>query len=129
MTKFGPFVVSSTTILFSAALLAQDRVSIVPRSRSIAPVVSRANLRLDVQLVQIPVTVTDLRGQPLAALDRGAFRIFEDDVERPITAFSITDAPISATLVFDSSRSMKPRIGDTRAAVDQFLKSAMPEDE
>ena len=31
-------------------------------------------------------------------------------MEQPITAFSSLDAPISATLVFDSSRSMKPRI-------------------
>jgi VWFA-related protein len=88
-----------------------------------------SNLRSDVHLVQIPVTVTDLRGQPLIALNRSAFRVFEDEVERPVTAFSITDAPISATLVFDSSRSMKGRISDARAAVEQFLKTAMPADE
>ena len=89
----------------------------------------RANLRFDVSLVQIPVTVTDIHGHPLIDLQQSAFRLFEDEVERSITAFSITDSPISATLVFDSSRSMKPRIADARAAVEQFLKTAVPADE
>ncbi len=91
--------------------------------------VSHANLRLDVQLLEIPVTVTDLRGQPLIDLRQDAFHVFEDEVERPISAFSIVDAPISATLVFDRSRSMKGRIGDARAAVEQFLKMSAPGDE
>src|SRR4051794_35422083 len=129
MTKFG-LLVFSLGALVCSAILAQDRISISPRSRpTTAAALTYANLRSDVRLVQIPVTVTDLRGQPLIALNRTAFRIFEDEVERQITAFSITDAPISATLVFDSSRSMKGRIGDARAAVEQFLKTAMPSDE
>src|SRR5262245_17382234 len=117
-------------LCFSILLLpAQERVAISPRSRPEAAKVLRANLRFDVRLVQIPVTVTDLRGKPLSKLPQSAFRVFEDDVERDISAFSITDAPISAMLVFDSSRSMKGRIGDARAAVEQFLKTAMPPDE
>jgi len=129
MTKFGLLVFSLGTLVCSA-ILAQDRISISPRSRpTTAAALTYANLRSDVRLVQIPVTVTDLRGQPLIALNRSAFRLFEDEVERPITAFSITDAPISATLVFDSSRSMKGRIADARAAVEQFLKTGMPGDE
>jgi VWFA-related protein len=79
--------------------------------------------------VQIPVTVTDLRGQPLSELPRDAFRLFQDDIEQPITAFSTSDAPISAGLVFDSSRSMKGRIDDARTAVEQFLNTRVPLDE
>jgi VWFA-related protein len=80
-------------------------------------------------MVQIPVVVTDLRGKPLNDLAMEDFRLFEDDVEQPITAFSMDDAPISAMLLFDSSRSMKPRLSDTRAGVQQFLKTALPGDE
>ena len=39
------------------------------------------------RLVQIPVTVTDLRGKPLLDLRKADFRVFEDEVEKPITAF------------------------------------------
>lgn len=130
MTKFAPLVFFLITMGCIATLFAQDRVSIAPRARpETRAVLPAANLRYNVRLVQIPVTVTDLRGQPLIALDRSAFRVFEDEIERPITSFSITDAPISATLVFDSSRSMKGRIADARAAVDQFLKTGQPADE
>jgi Ca-activated chloride channel homolog len=129
MTKLTLFVASLGAFSLSSAL-AQDRVSILPRSRpEVRPALPAPNLRLDVRLVQIPVTVTDLKGQPMAELPRESFRLFEDEVEQPIYSFSITDAPISATLVFDSSRSMKGRIADARAAVDQFLNARIPGDE
>jgi Ca-activated chloride channel homolog len=130
MTKPDSVVASLGVLVFSTALLAQSAISISPRSRP-EPVLLRpaANLRLDVKLVQIPVTVTDLRGQPLVELPQSAFRLFEDEVEQPISTFSMTDAPISATLVFDSSRSMKGRIDDARAAVDQFLNARLMGDE
>jgi Ca-activated chloride channel family protein len=80
-------------------------------------------------MVQIPVTVTDLRGSPVLGLGSGNFRVFEDDLERTITSLSVSDAPISAGIVFDSSRSMKRRIDDSRAAVDQFLKTSGAADE
>jgi len=86
-------------------------------------------MRVDVQLLQVAVTVTDAHGQPLTHLQQNSFRIFQDDIERPITTLSITETPISATLVFDSSRSMKGRVGDARAAVEQFLKMSIPGDE
>ncbi len=42
---------------------AQDRVAITPRAQpEPALAVNRATMRMNVRLVQIPVTVTDLRG-------------------------------------------------------------------
>lgn len=108
---------------------AQERVSIVPRVRAAPAKMPRADMRLDVKLVQIPVTVTDLRGKPLLDLGRNDFRIFEDDVEQQITAFSQSDSPISAGLVFDASRSMKSRIQDSRRAAEQFFHTSGPGDE
>jgi len=86
-------------------------------------------MRLDVKLVQIPVTVTDLRGKPLLDFEQRDFRVFEDDVEQEITAFAQSDAPISAGLVFDTSRSMKSRLQDSRKAVEQFLRTSGNGDE
>ena len=131
MARFGPFVVLLSVALPGAALRAQERVSIKPRPRPPAAALSprTARLRLDVRLVQIPVVVTDAHGKPLIDLPKEAFRIFEDDVEQPITTFSLSDAPISATVVFDSSRSMKPHIGEARAGVEQFLNTSIPGDD
>ena len=129
MLRFG--LTAALVLLAAGALRAQDHVSISPRSRPSLPAAAAkaVNLRFDVRLVQVPVTVTDARGLPKTDLPRDAFRVFEDDVERPISSFLIDDAPISATLIFDSSRSMKPRMTDARAAVEQFLKTAMPGDD
>jgi len=107
------FLVSGTVVR------SQENVTLTPRPRPTLTTVARTgvNLRHDVRLVQVPVVVTDLRGKPLNELERDSFRLFEDDVERDISSFMMTDAPVSATVIFDSSRSMKPRIADARAAV------------
>jgi VWFA-related protein len=114
--------------LVAAALTGQD-VTITPRARTQAVNLPRANLRMDVQMVQIPVTVTDLRGKPLLDLSKGDFRLFEDEVEKSITAFFTADTPISAGIVFDSSRSMKNRLRDARESVEQFLHTGSTGDE
>src|SRR4051794_36094645 len=129
MKTSGSLVVLLSTFILGVLLPAEDQVSITPRMRQKTGGLSRANMRVDVQLLQVAVTVTDAHGQPLTQLQQNSFRIFQDDVERPITTLSITETPISATLVFDSSRSMKGRVGDARAAVEQFLKMSIPGDE
>jgi Ca-activated chloride channel family protein len=107
----------------------QERVAITPRAHPEPARSVRVNMRMDVRLVQIPVTVTDLRGSPVLGLAKTNFRVFEDDVERPVTALSVSDAPISAGVVFDTSRSMKPRLHDSRTALDEFLKTSGAADE
>ena len=113
----------------AAMIAGGQEVSITPRVRPQNVSLPRANLRMDVQMVQIPVTVTDLRGKPLMDLHKTDFRVFEDEVERPITAFFTSDTPISAGVVFDSSRSMKNRLKEARRAVDQFLATGSDGDE
>jgi len=123
MVKFSLF------LLCIYAVEGQQRIAITPRARPAAPAVHTANLRYDVRLVQIPVVVTDPRGKPVIDLARENFRLFEDDVERSIASFTTDDAPISAMLVFDSSRSMKSRMSDARTAIEQFLKTSLPGDD
>ncbi len=57
------------------------------------------------------------------------FRVFEDEIEKPIAAFFTADTPISAGVVFDSSRSMRNRLQDARQAVEQFLHTGSTGDE
>ena len=107
-----------------------ERVAIEPRVHAARPeAIRHATFRLDVKLVQIPVTVTDVRDRPVLGLAESSFRVFEDDVEQHIAAFSMGDAAISAGLVFDSSGSMRHHIGESREAVSRFLNTAVPGDE
>jgi Ca-activated chloride channel homolog len=109
---------------------AQTKVSLTPRARpAVASSLPSSNFRVDARMVQIPVTVTDPLDRNVMNLTADNFRVFEGDVEQKISAFSMADAPISAGVVFDTSGSMKRRLQESRAAVQQFLDSAVPNDE
>ena len=90
---------------------------------------SSVNLRVDVKLVLIPVTVTDPFGAPYPGLSREAFRLFEDGVEQQLKYFSAEDAPISLGVVFDASGSMQGKLDQSRAALSEFFDTAVPGDE
>ena len=106
-------------------------VAIEPRARpGPAPEIVRpATFRLDVKLIQIPITITDSRNRPVLGLERDRFRVFEDDIEQQIAAFSMTDGAVSVGLVFDSSGSMRTHIADSRKAIDEFLKTSVQGDQ
>jgi Ca-activated chloride channel homolog len=117
-------------VCLSAALLSgqEPRVTIEPRQKpeSAKP---NANLRVDVNEVTIPVTVTDISGQPVTGLPSEAFHIYEDGVEQPKAHLSEQDAPLSIGILFDASASMKVKLNQSRQAVVQLLKASMPGDE
>jgi Ca-activated chloride channel family protein len=105
----------------------EPRVSIVPRrSESKAP---KSDIRVDVNVVLIPVTVTDQVGKTVLGLPSEAFHISEDGVEQPLAHLVRQDAPLSVGLVFDSSKSMDDKLDKSREAITQFLQTSMPGDE
>lgn len=89
----------------------------------------RANIRVDTNLVLIPVTVTDPLNRPVTGLEKEHFRIFEDKVEQTITQFAADDAPLAMGLVFDVSGSMGDKLRKSRQAAAQFFRTANEEDE
>lgn len=112
------------------AVCSGQLVSIVPRNGPAHPEeLPRSTFRLEVKLIEIPVSVKDLRDRPVLGLPQSGFRLFEDGAEQQIVAFSRLDAPISTGLVFDTSGSMRNRMQDSRAAVEQFLTTSVKGDE
>jgi len=83
---------------------------------------------VDVDLVLVPATVIDPRGRLVSGLNRGHFRVFEDNVEQEVELLHIEEAPISVAIVFDISGSMKRIIHQAREAAMEFLRTAGPED-
>ena len=86
-------------------------------------------IRTDVNLVMVPVTVTDRRGATVNGLDRTNFSVFEDRVPQSIVSFSAEDAPSSVGLIFDTSGSMRDRLDAATASLRTFVENANPEDE
>src|SRR2546430_1456901 len=78
-------------------------------------------LRVDVNLVIVPVTVTDRNGKIISGLDRSRFKVFDDGVPQPIVSFSTEDLPASIGLVLDVSGSMKQSLATARSLVRSLL--------
>jgi len=111
----------------------EPKVSIKPRPRTPAAAEESgprsANIRVETELVLIPVTVTDPLNRFVTGLEKQHFKVYEDKVEQTITHFASEDAPLSVGFVFDVSGSMGAKLRKSREAVAQFLKTTNPEDE
>ena len=104
------------------------RVAIAPRSRP-EPKGAGGDIRVDVNVVLIPVTVTDPLGKPVLGLPPEAFHVSEDGVEQPVARLVNQDSPLSVGLVFDASKSMDNKLDKSREAIAQLLRASMPGDE
>ena len=82
-----------------------------------------------VDLVLVPVTVTDPMNRLVTGLDKDNFQVFEGKEEQEVRHFSAEDAPISLGVIFDMSGSMSSKIERAREAVGEFFKTANPQDE
>ncbi len=86
-------------------------------------------IRVDSNLVLVPVTVTDNRGKLVPGLLPADFTLLEDGKLQQIQSLSRENAPISLGIVVDLSGSMSNKLGKTLAAVNEFLSNLEPEDE
>jgi len=117
-------------LLFGAALLstqfstAQDLGSPKPPAPRKDP-----QIRVAVDLVQVPATVVDPYGRIVTGFKKGNFRVFEDGVEQEILNFSDEDVPVSIGLVLDLSGSIADKMPIIRTGAVDFLRNGNPEDE
>jgi Ca-activated chloride channel homolog len=82
------------------------------------------SIRLNVNLVQLPATVTDSSGHSVPGLSLQAFRLLVDGVPQPITAFHGEDAPVTAGIVIDNSASMASKKSAVIAAALAFARGS-----
>jgi Ca-activated chloride channel family protein len=86
-------------------------------------------IKSKVDLVLVPVTVTDPMNRLVTGLDKENFEVFEGKERQELRDFSSEDAPISLGVIFDMSGSMASKIERAREAVIEFFKTANPQDE
>ena len=117
-----------------------DDVHIAPREATVAvakaeysPNLASAALapriRTNVDLVLVPVSVTDGMQRLVTGLDQANFQVFEGKKSLPIKHFSSEDAPISVGILVDASGSMKNKMDRVQEAVNQFCEASNPGDE
>ncbi len=88
-----------------------------------------ARIRVDVNLVLVPATVTDTMNRLVTGLERENFYIYDKDVLQTIKSFSTQDAPVTIGIIFDLSGSMSSKFVRARKALSEFLRTSNPQDE
>ena len=128
-------VVLFWVVFTSLRVLAQtdlNDVHVVPRVTTEHAATNSANqatIRKNVDLVLVPVTITDKMDRLITGLDKENFRLYENKREQPIQHFSSEDGPVSIGIILDTSTSMSSKINRAQDAVREFCKAANPEDE
>jgi Ca-activated chloride channel family protein len=125
----------------SAPAQSDEPVHVVPREKPAAAVSRELNvpeqaliphtkpIRADVNVVLVPVTVTDTRNRPVLGLDKEDFRLYEGEEPQHIRYFSSEDGPISIGILLDLSKSMSNKIDTAREALSEFFRTAHPDDD
>lgn len=111
-------------LLVTASAPASSHFQGTPNNPNTPPII-----RSQVDLVVLPVTVTDRKGHPVLGLTEGDFRVFENGQLQSITRFSHTDVPVTTGLVVDSSGSMGPNRPEVAEAAKDLLIASNPQDE
>lgn len=86
----------------------------------------RFSEEIEVNLIELPVMVTDSAGVPVTNLKEGDFSVFENGKDQKISTFNYaSNLPISAGVLIDHSGSMKPRMEQAKSAAVEFFKRIM----
>lgn len=86
-------------------------------------------LQTTVEMVLVPVTVTDHYGKTIEGLKAQTFTLFDDGALQRIASLVNEDAPASVGLVLDTSGSMRDSLGAAKEVIHTFLTTANPGDE
>ena len=84
--------------------------------------------RVDVDVVQVTVTVADGHGKFVRNIPKDAFHVFEDGRKQAVTHFASEDVPLELVAAIDISGSMAPAMPKLKKAVKEFLGDVPPQD-
>ncbi|MFN0138926.1 MAG: VWA domain-containing protein [Pyrinomonadaceae bacterium] len=85
-------------------------------------------VRVETNLITIPISVFDRDGLYIPGLRQSEFKIFEDGVEQEIEYFGTTDKPFTVALVLDTSPSTQYKIDEIHKAAIAFVDQLQPQD-
>ncbi len=85
-------------------------------------------VRIDTQLIDVPVVITDKSGKPLVDLKQSNFVLYEDGKKQEITDFNATSAPFEVALLLDTSGSTRSDLQLIQRAAAGFIASLRPGD-
>lgn len=85
-------------------------------------------IKVDTQLIDVPLAVTSPAGVPLKGLKASNFVIYEDGKKQDVVDFAATTAPFEVALVLDTSGSARNDLLLIQRAAADFIASLRPGD-
>jgi Ca-activated chloride channel family protein len=116
-------LVASITLLLLLTLVGALLLARVPAKASPVPQIS-----VQVNLVSVPVTVTDARGEFVSKLSRENFRMLVDGTEQPIEYFSSEEEPAQVLILLETGPAVYLLQGEHIAAASVFLSGLSADD-
>jgi VWFA-related protein len=89
----------------------------------------QTTIRANVDMVSLPVVVTDKVGKRITDLKQEDFRVFENGVQQEIAGFAATDEPVDIVLMLDTSGSTEKELAKIQNAAIEFVHQLHPDDE
>jgi hypothetical protein len=85
-------------------------------------------IKIDANLVSLPVIVSDREGRYVPGLTQQDFKLYDNGAEQPVVFFDNTEAPLTAAILLDTSRSTEGVLGKIKDAAKDFVKQLRPQD-
>lgn len=85
-------------------------------------------VRIDTNLVTVPVSVLDRDGRFISDLRPDQFKVFENGVEQKVAYFESTEKPFTVALLLDTSGSTFFHLWEIKEAAINFAKQLRPQD-
>jgi Ca-activated chloride channel family protein len=123
--RLSCWVMAASVFLIGATAYAQDR----PTQSSVNGKTTQQGISVSTELVLLPVSVTDKRGNFIPGLTMQHFHVYEDKQLQKIAFFQEQDMPVTVGLIVDHSSSMAGKLADVAVAVSTFAHSSNPQDE
>ncbi len=130
ISRRGALVVMGTFLGAPLRAISQEiAVPVRPQPRTETDPAPHGNIRIDADMVLVPVGVSDPMNRPVTGLEQSHFRVFDDNVEQNVTAFYMDNESVAVGLVFDVSGSMGSKLRLSRMAATTFFRTANEGDE
>jgi Ca-activated chloride channel family protein len=102
--------------------------TVEPKTGSQAGITDDEIIRVNTQLVSVPVRVMDRKGRFIGGIPRESFKIFENGEEQELALFGTENEPFTVALVLDMSYSTKFKLAEIQSAAIAFIDQLRPED-
>jgi VWFA-related protein len=86
-------------------------------------------VRVDTNLVTVPVSVVDRDGRYISDLQKEDFQLVEDGIDQEIAYFAAIEKPFTVVLMLDTSASTWSKLGEIKDAAAVFVAQLRPDDQ